>query len=86
VTNWLRRRITALPQLNQSEKIWLLFYWAEITMRPDATCRQRAKIGLQIRFTIAIAKPSHPLLPTVWIAVALKRGSLATISKKRRMP
>src|SRR5260370_41917473 len=24
--------------------------------------------------TTAIAKPSHPLLPTVWIAVALTRG------------
>jgi hypothetical protein len=30
--------------------------------------------------TTASAKPSHPLLPTVWIAVALTRGSAANSS------
>jgi hypothetical protein len=32
------------------------------------------------QLTSAIAMPSYPLLPTVWIAVALTRGSAASIS------
>src|SRR6266540_2769456 len=31
-------------------------------------------------FTRAIAKPSYPLVPTVWIAVAVTRGSLTSLS------
>src|SRR4051812_44384004 len=40
----------------------------------------------ELDVTSAIANPSYPLLPTVWIAVALTRGSAATRSMKRRMP
>src|SRR5439155_1127985 len=36
--------------------------------------------------TSARAKPSQPFVPTVWIAVASRRGSAATSSKKRRIP
>jgi hypothetical protein len=36
--------------------------------------------------TMARAKPSQPLAPTVWIAVPLRRGSLAMISNMRRTP
>jgi len=37
------------------------------------------------QLTNAIAKPSYPLLPTVWITVALTRGSAASSSFKRRI-
>src|SRR4051812_13802183 len=40
----------------------------------------------ELDVTSAMAKPSYPLLPTVWIAVALTRGSEASISAKRRTP
>src|SRR5688572_13673396 len=36
--------------------------------------------------TSTIAKPSYPLLPTVWIAAALTRGLTASASKNRRIP
>ncbi len=37
-----------------------------------------------IAVTTAIVKPSYPLLPTVWIVVAVTRGSAPTSSRKRR--
>src|SRR5215472_2897592 len=36
--------------------------------------------------TSRMARPSWPLLPTVWIAVPLTRGSVEASSKKRRIP
>ena len=33
-----------------------------------------------------MAKPSQPLAPTVWIAVAVRRGSAADESNMRRVP
>jgi hypothetical protein len=36
--------------------------------------------------TTASVKPSYPLVPTVWIAVALTRRSAATNSLSRRTP
>ena len=36
--------------------------------------------------TMAMAKPSQPLTPTVWTAVAVSRGSAPACSKKRRVP
>ena len=45
-----------------------------VTRRPCSPAKQIQRI------TVAIAKPSYPLLPTVWMAVAVTRGSLASIS------
>src|SRR6185503_3566168 len=51
----------------------------------------RGEIRIQLVFhqassTTARAKPSHFLLPTVWMAVALSPGVAATASNRRREP
>ena len=40
----------------------------------------------QVYSTTAIVKPSQPLLPTVWSAVALTRGSATSMSNKALTP
>src|SRR5271163_2275613 len=49
--------------------------------RPRLTC-----FPTVLQFTRAIASPSQPLTPTVCIAVALTRGSAASVSKNLRTP
>ena len=48
--------------------------------------RPRALTPYASPVTIAIASPSYPLLPTVWIVVALTRRSVRSISFRRRTP
>ncbi len=47
---------------------------------------ERAADAPDAQFTTASAKPSQPFAPTVWIAVALRRGSRAISSNMRRTP
>jgi len=56
----------------------------------DARPLSPSAVSLEISYSSAvtrtIAKPSYPLLPSVWIAVALTRDSAESNSLKRRMP
>ena len=48
--------------------------------------RLRDLVSVLAHLTNAITKPSHFLRPTVWIAVASRRDSSASMSNSRRVP
>ena len=52
----------------------------------SAALSEAASDGERPQLTMASAKPSQPLAPTVWMAVALNRGSRAISSNMRRTP